>query len=124
MHDYKTTYFLIINNEIKKISDSYEECLKELSKYKLGLEHYCSLTRDEIISGKYMDSHEGVYSFFSNVIDDITKEKLNIVIMDVNYIFDYILDNDNSINCLAAMSIVNYLSTDKTKFDLKIKTGL
>lgn len=77
-----TFYYLIINGNVRGHSSRIDALLEILTDYHLSIELYGEILKKEILSQKYMSSHDGIISFDYDVIDMETGKEFDMCIID------------------------------------------
>lgn len=115
---YRTSYFLIIDDEVKGVDSELEpllRILKEINFY-FSIDGYCVFNGPDIDIVKHMEYNEGLYSFIPNtkVCYDGETYSINIKIIDIKYIWKYIAGGEDW-----AILLAEWLSAHDNLIDLK-----
>lgn len=116
-HEYKTTYFLVVDGSVIMHSKNHQECVEAICDIPFEIEYYpdmiSTLSKEEIVKQAYMDSHEGVTFFVTDTYHH-KDEFIDINILDVNYIW---ANWDEP----AGQAVAHYLSVHMDIVDITIK---
>lgn len=113
-------YFLIVDKEIIKYSSDFDKVLRTLADMyggRISIEYYGLITKDEILSMEYMDTHEGCSFFISGLklidFENKTKKDISINIYRSGYLMEYVDDEDDD-----GYVIIDWLKAHKNRYYL------
>lgn len=110
-------YFLVVDKAVLKYSNDFDKVLNTLADMyggRIAIDYYGLITRSEILSMEYMDTHEGCCFFISGLklinFENKTEKDISINIYRSGYLMEYVDDEDED-----GYIIIDWLKANKDR---------
>ena len=113
-------YFLVVDKKVLKYSDDFHKVLETMADMyggRVSIEYYGLITKSEMLSMEYMDTHEGCCFFISSLElidwDTGARRDISINIYHSGYLMEYVDDEDED-----GYAIIEWLKANKENYYL------